>query len=127
VIPVPTDAEGIGTEKLEAIVVRHSPKMLYLIPNFANPTGCVLTLRRRKAVLSLATKYQPIFFASHAFQNCIRLRPPLGRAHRRCNMYIRQVTRSPIVGARQTLNRPKGLRNSGQLAAAVATAADLSA
>lgn len=76
VMPVPTDAEGISTEELEAIVVRHRPKMLYLIPNFANPTGCVLSLRRRKAVLSLATKYHIFVVEDDAYGELYFRDPP---------------------------------------------------
>jgi 2-aminoadipate transaminase len=76
VIPVPTDAEGISTEELEAIVVRHRPKMLYLIPNFANPTGYVLSLRRRKEILSLATKYRFFVVEDDAYGELYFRDPP---------------------------------------------------
>ena len=76
VIPVSTDAEGILTEKLEAIVVRHRPKMLYLMPSFANPTGRVLSLLRRKAVLALATKYQFFVVEDDAYGELYFRDPP---------------------------------------------------
>jgi 2-aminoadipate transaminase len=56
-VSVRTDEDGICFKALEEVVERHRPKLLYLIPNYANPTGSVLALRRRKAILSLAVRY----------------------------------------------------------------------
>ena len=56
-VSVRTDEDGICSSALEEVVERHRPKLLYLIPNYANPTGSVLALRRRKAILSLAARY----------------------------------------------------------------------
>jgi 2-aminoadipate transaminase len=51
-ISVSTDNEG--ADDLEEIIVRHRPKLFYLIPNFSNPTGAVMPVRLRKRILSLA-------------------------------------------------------------------------
>jgi len=50
VVPVPTDADGVDPVALEELVLRERPKLLYLIPNFQNPTGRTLPLARRRAV-----------------------------------------------------------------------------
>lgn len=55
VVPVPTDADGVIPEALEELVLRERPKLLYLVPNFQNPTGRTLTLARRRAVAEVAT------------------------------------------------------------------------
>ena len=57
VIGAPTDADGVDTDKLEALIAEHKPKMVYLIPTFGNPSGATLSLARRKRVLELAVKY----------------------------------------------------------------------
>jgi DNA-binding transcriptional MocR family regulator len=75
-VPVATDTEGIRTDELEAVVARHHPKMLYLIPNFANPTGNVLSLRRRKTILSLATKYRFVVVEDDAYGELYFREPP---------------------------------------------------
>ena len=73
---VPVDAEGMQTDRLEAILAAHPrTKMIYTIPDFQNPTGVTLSLARRKALISLAnrhdlivvedTPYRHIRFAGH--------------------------------------------------------------
>ncbi len=56
-VPVPSDEDGIIIEKLEAAILAHHPKMLYVIPTFQNPTGKTLITARRKAIAELAAKY----------------------------------------------------------------------
>ena len=60
VIGAPTDADGVDTDKLEALIAEHKPKMVYLIPTFGNPSGATLSLARRKRVLELAVKYNTL-------------------------------------------------------------------
>lgn len=58
VIGIPMDAEGIRTDLLEQYLVRYSPKFIYVVPTFQNPTGRVMSLMRRKALLALSYKYR---------------------------------------------------------------------
>jgi DNA-binding transcriptional MocR family regulator len=58
VIGVPTDAEGMRVDLLEAILARRTPRFIYTLPTFHNPTGTVLSLERRKRLLQLARRYQ---------------------------------------------------------------------
>ncbi|WP_239069676.1 MULTISPECIES: PLP-dependent aminotransferase family protein [unclassified Streptomyces] len=57
VLPVPSDEDGIDPAALEELVVRERPKLLYLIPNFQNPTGRTLPLARRQAVAEVAARH----------------------------------------------------------------------
>ena len=54
------DGQGVDTEALERLIVEHRPKFVYLIPTFGNPSGGLLDLARRKAVLQMAVKYQTL-------------------------------------------------------------------
>lgn len=55
---VDMDDDGINLEKLEnAIKTQKNVKMLYVIPNFQNPTGRTMSFEKRKAVYELACKY----------------------------------------------------------------------
>lgn len=54
VVAAPTDRHGIVVEALDDLVVRHRPKLLYLVPNFQNPTGHTLPADRRRDVARLA-------------------------------------------------------------------------
>ena len=57
VVPVPTDGDGVIPAALEELVLRERPKLLYLIPNFQNPTGRTLPLARRRAVAEVAGRH----------------------------------------------------------------------
>jgi 2-aminoadipate transaminase len=57
VLPVPTDADGVVPEALEELVLRERPKLLYLVPNFQNPTGRTLPLERRRAIAAVAARH----------------------------------------------------------------------
>lgn len=54
---VPIDKEGVDIEALEQALEQFSPILLYLIPDFQNPTGITMSLPRREAVLELADKH----------------------------------------------------------------------
>ena len=60
VISAPIDADGVQTDRLEALIQEHKPKFVYLIPTFGNPSGATLSLERRKKVLELAVQYQTL-------------------------------------------------------------------
>jgi 2-aminoadipate transaminase len=55
-IPIPTDEEGMVTSELEKSL-RSSPKFIYVLPNFQNPTGVTLSFERRLQLIELSEKY----------------------------------------------------------------------
>lgn len=57
-VGVELESDGINLEKLEdTLKTEKNVKILYLIPNFQNPTGRTMSLAKRKAVYELACKY----------------------------------------------------------------------
>ncbi|MCM1597448.1 PLP-dependent aminotransferase family protein [Latilactobacillus sakei] len=54
----PLDAEGIQLAALEQLIVKHRVKLVILNPNYQNPTGQVMSLERRQAVIRLCQTYQ---------------------------------------------------------------------
>lgn len=52
-----TDDEGIRLDRLENYVIDHSPKLVYVMPTFQNPTGHVMPLHRRRQLLNMANEY----------------------------------------------------------------------
>lgn len=55
---VPTDEEGMIPEELEKVLqTTERVKMIYVIPDFQNPTGRTWSLERRKAFLEIVNKY----------------------------------------------------------------------
>ncbi len=53
-VGVPMDEQGIRPDLLEAALVRHHPRLIYLQPSFQNPTTTVMSETRRREVLALA-------------------------------------------------------------------------
>ena len=58
VIGAPIDDQGVDVDALEALVVQHKPKLIYLVPTFGNPSGAMLSLERRLRILELAERHQ---------------------------------------------------------------------
>lgn len=56
-VEVPADAQGMDVDRLEAVLTAARPKVLYVVPNFANPTGAVMPLARRLRLLELAVRH----------------------------------------------------------------------
>ena len=60
VIGVPTDADGLCPDALDAMLTDPTlprPTLLYTIPTFQNPSGSVLSQERRQALVDLAQRY----------------------------------------------------------------------
>jgi DNA-binding transcriptional MocR family regulator len=47
-------------DQLEEMMVKHKPKLVYLIPTFGNPSGATLSLARRKRILEIAVRTQTL-------------------------------------------------------------------
>jgi 2-aminoadipate transaminase len=61
---VATDEEGMRPQDLARLLhaAPRKPKFIYVVPNFANPTGVTLSLERRHAIIAIAEEFGvPIF------------------------------------------------------------------
>ena len=57
-VGVPMEEDGMKLDALEeALRTANKPKLIYIIPNFQNPTGLCTSLEKRKAIYELAKKY----------------------------------------------------------------------
>jgi len=56
-IGVPVDEDGLRVDMLASVLQRHRPKLIYTLPTFQNPSGAVMPLERRKALLELAGRH----------------------------------------------------------------------
>ena len=58
-LTVDTDEDGMIPESLERVLERADPfpKLLYVVPNFQNPTGRTLSGRRREAVVRICERF----------------------------------------------------------------------
>jgi len=57
-IGVPTDAKGMRTDMLEALLARQRPKFIYTLPTYQNPSGALMSMDRRRHLLELAYRYR---------------------------------------------------------------------
>ncbi len=73
-LAIPMDADGMDMGALRARLeeLRTSgitPKMIYIIPNFQNPTGISMSLEKRKELIELAHEFGTIIFEDDAYHD----------------------------------------------------------
>ena len=68
-VGVPMESDGIDLAKLEE-ALRQNPrtKLLYLIPNFQNPSGITTSAAKRRAVYDLAVKYGVLILEDNPYE-----------------------------------------------------------
>ena len=57
VVGIPLKDDGIEIESLEEAIKQYRPRLLYLIPDFNNPTGITTSLRKRETIVALADQH----------------------------------------------------------------------
>jgi DNA-binding transcriptional MocR family regulator len=58
ILTVPVDSDGMRIDLLQNLCDKYKPKIIYTVPTFHNPTGAVMTLKRRRQILELARSIQ---------------------------------------------------------------------
>ena len=56
-ITVEMDKNGMLTDQVEDKIKRYKPRLIYVVPNFQNPSGITLSYERRKHLVKLAEEY----------------------------------------------------------------------
>jgi DNA-binding transcriptional MocR family regulator len=102
-LPVPSDAEGIRPDLLEAAVARSGARVLYLQPNYANPSGALLSTERRIALLEVVQKLG-LFVIEDDYARDLAIDgvvpAPLVRACPGHVVYVRSLTKTAAPGLR---------------------------
>lgn len=57
IIQIPISIDGVNMKKLEELVRRYSPKMMYTMINCQNPTGYSYSDKKKRQLLEIAVKY----------------------------------------------------------------------
>jgi 2-aminoadipate transaminase len=57
VIGIPLESDGINLAALEKAIQQRVPALLYLIPDFQNPSGVTMSFEKRQAVVDMAERY----------------------------------------------------------------------
>jgi 2-aminoadipate transaminase len=99
-LPVGLDDDGMIVDLVEPLCARYSPKLIYTIPDFQNPTGLSLSPSRRTRLIEIANYYGvPIFEDRSAGELSYEARtlPPLRSLPRAQNIVIHQGTLSKAL------------------------------
>lgn len=68
-ISVDMDENGMIPEDLEEKIRRYSPKVVYVIPTFHNPTGRTLSLERREKIAALGSRYDVVILEDDPYRD----------------------------------------------------------
>ncbi len=58
IIPIPMQADGLNLHALENQLKQHPIRLVYVTPNFQNPSGVTYSAEKRDKLLELARRYQ---------------------------------------------------------------------
>lgn len=58
IVGVPVDQDGMDVERVEFLLARYRPRLIYTGATFQNPTGTTMPAERRVKLLALARRYQ---------------------------------------------------------------------
>jgi 2-aminoadipate transaminase len=73
-VAVPVDDEGMDLEALERTLLELqgkgvTPKFIYVIPNFQNPSGVSMTIERRKKLIEIAHRFGTMILEDDAYHD----------------------------------------------------------
>ncbi|GAB6110078.1 MocR-like pyridoxine biosynthesis transcription factor PdxR [Fusibacter bizertensis] len=57
ILSVPVDKDGMRIDLLLRLCNTYSPKLIYTIPTYHNPTGTVMSMQRRKELIEIAKEF----------------------------------------------------------------------
>jgi DNA-binding transcriptional MocR family regulator len=76
IVSVPTGADGVAPSAVREAVVRHSARLVYLMPTFQNPTGAVLPETRRRDLARLSDELQVPIVEDNTLADIVFGAPP---------------------------------------------------
>jgi len=59
-VEIESDENGVVPKSLEKVLVKDSPKFVYMVPTFQNPTGRTIPLERRRAIADIIVTYNAL-------------------------------------------------------------------
>lgn len=65
---VPMQSDGMDMHALQKVLMAHPVKMIYTIPDFQNPTGIVMSLKKRQELLRLAKQYDVVILEDSPYR-----------------------------------------------------------
>jgi DNA-binding transcriptional MocR family regulator len=70
IMSIPMDEEGLRLDLMLKQCDVEPPKLIYTMPTFQNPTGIVMSAKRRAQLVELAESYQSIILEDDSFSDC---------------------------------------------------------
>lgn len=78
ILSVPVDQNGMRVDLLQKLCDKYHPKMIYAMPSFHNPTGTVMSVKRRRQLLDIAESIQCIIVEDDPWSEIyFEKKPPL--------------------------------------------------
>ena len=68
-VPVKTDDDGICPDAVEEAIQKLHPKFVYVVPTFHNPSGRTLSLKRRKRLAEIGSRYDVIILEDDPYRD----------------------------------------------------------
>jgi DNA-binding transcriptional MocR family regulator len=102
-VPVPTDADGVRPDLLEAAFEASGARVFACQPTYANPTGTTLPAERRSAVLEVARRMGAFVVEDDAARDLAiegTPPPPLAAGDDGRVVYVRSLTKPAAPGLR---------------------------
>ncbi len=97
-LAVPGDGDGIDTDRLEAALLGGArPKLVYVVPEFANPTGATLSEARRHRLAALADRHGFVIVEDDPYGRLRFRGPTLSSLAELSPMTVRLGTASKIL------------------------------
>lgn len=76
IVGIPVDGQGMDLGRLEALLPRHRPRLVYTIPSYHNPTGQLLPEERRERLATLSREHGFVIAADEPYQLLYYGEPP---------------------------------------------------
>lgn len=67
ILPALLKEDGISIEDLQEVIEKHSPRLMYIIPNFQTPTGICYSEEKKMALLKLCRDYNVVIIEDDSF------------------------------------------------------------
>ncbi len=98
-LQIPVDEEGMDLDLAEQMVAEagQTPKMIYVIPNFQNPTGVTMSDARRDRLIALAEHWNAVILEDDPYGEFWYDNPPPHRLRQRSDRVIYLGTFSKTI------------------------------
>jgi DNA-binding transcriptional MocR family regulator len=77
ILSVPVDKDGMRIDLLLRLCDTYSPKLIYTIPTYHNPTGTVMSMQRRKELIDIAKNFNCLIVEDDPWREISFERNPL--------------------------------------------------